>query len=93
MGLVVEVSRTLGVIGYMSLEIGDMMGSIRGVQKYPDPKTRSEKLAFRFLKLGKLPGFPNSDILGWVPGFKTEYSDRIRIANFGKSGTRYPIYI
>ena len=63
----------------------------RGVQKYPDPKTRSEKPAFQFLKPGKLPGFPNLDISGRVPGFKTGYSGRIRIVNFGKPGTRYPV--
>ena len=64
---------------------------IRGVQKYPVWKTRSGKPGIRFLKPGKLPGLPNSDNSGRVPGFKIGYSGWIQIANFGKPGTRYPI--
>ena len=53
---------------------------------------RFRKPGFRFLKADKLPGFQNSDNPGRVPGFKTGYSGRIRIANFGKPGTRYPVF-
>ena len=50
----------------------------KGVQKYPVLKTRSEKPDFRFLKPGKLPGFPNSGrVPGFKPGIRVGYGSRI----------------